>query len=115
MASIQTRVGAAETSEPDLSPLTVDDYITKRVEDQVKFYDSRSREYQEKNDSLRNITLFFGGGERAARAHCGKRGGAGTCGAGGDADSVGVGPGATSAISDADCDLSGHVAAAGRH
>jgi hypothetical protein len=60
VASIPARSAAPDSSTPDLSPLTVDDYILKRVDDQIDFYDRRSDEYQRKSDMLRNATLWLG-------------------------------------------------------
>jgi hypothetical protein len=59
VATIEVRSAAPE-SPPDLSPLTVDDYILKRVDDQIGYYDQRAGEYQRKNDTLRNITFWLG-------------------------------------------------------
>jgi len=59
VAAIQTRSPSAE-KPPDLSPLTVDDYIQKRVEDQIGYYDQRSAEYQKKNDTLSAIVFWLG-------------------------------------------------------
>jgi len=60
VASIQTRSAAPESTAPDLSPLTVDDYILKRVDDQIGYYDQRAGEYQRRNDQLRNATFWLG-------------------------------------------------------
>jgi hypothetical protein len=57
--SLQARSPANEES-PDLSPLTVDDYIQKRVEDQIDYYDKRAAQYQKNNDTLSAIVFWFG-------------------------------------------------------
>jgi hypothetical protein len=60
VASIQARSAAQESTAPDLSPLTVDDYILKRVDDQIGYYDRLAGEYQRTNDRLRNATFWLG-------------------------------------------------------
>jgi hypothetical protein len=60
VAAVQTRSAPPETKEPDLSPLTVDDYIARRVDDQIGYYDLRASEYQTKNDQLRNAVFWLG-------------------------------------------------------
>jgi hypothetical protein len=59
VGSIQTQLAAPE-STPDLAPLSVDDYIQKRVDDQILFYDKRADEYQKRNGTLRNFTFWLG-------------------------------------------------------
>jgi hypothetical protein len=60
VAAVQTRSAPPETKAPDLSPLTVDDYIAKRVDDQIAYYDQRASEYQAENDKLRNGVFWLG-------------------------------------------------------
>lgn len=60
VTAVQTRSAAQETTVPDLSPMTVDEYIVKRVDEQTGFYDERAGEYQKRNDTLRNVTLGLG-------------------------------------------------------
>ena len=60
VASVQTRSAAPETAVSDLSPLTVDEYITQRVDEQIGYYDQRAGEYQRNNDRLRNATMWLG-------------------------------------------------------
>jgi SMODS and SLOG-associating 2TM effector domain 1/Protein of unknown function (DUF4231) len=46
--------------EVDLSAISVQDYIVKRVNDQIDFYRRRSGEYQNKIKKLREIVLWLG-------------------------------------------------------
>lgn len=50
----------SETAVVDLSPMSVQDYILKRVDDQVSFYRRRSAEYQKKTTTLRGIVFWLG-------------------------------------------------------
>ena len=60
VATVQSRAVAPDAKPPDLTPLTVDDYIQKRVDDQIGYYDQRSSEYQRQNDILRNTVFWLG-------------------------------------------------------
>jgi len=51
---------SSETTIVDLSPITVQDYILKRVDDQVGFYRRRSAEHQKKATTLRGIVFWLG-------------------------------------------------------
>jgi len=57
--TIQTKVPAAE-DPPDFSPLTVDEYIQQRVEEQIAWHDKRACEYQKKNDTVGAAVLWLG-------------------------------------------------------
>jgi hypothetical protein len=50
----------SETVVVDLSPISVQDYILKRVDDQSGFYRRRSIEYQKKTKTLRGIVFWLG-------------------------------------------------------
>src|SRR5215471_11465137 len=50
----------SETAVVDLSPISVQDYILKRVDDQVGFYRRRTAEYQKKTTTLRGIVFWQG-------------------------------------------------------
>lgn len=60
VTSVQTRSMPPDATPPDLSPLTVDEYIAKRVDDQIGYYDRRAGEYQKTNDTLRNTVFWLG-------------------------------------------------------
>lgn len=49
-----------EAGGVDLSAMNVEDYIRKRVDDQVGFYRRRSMEYQKKTKTLRGIVFWLG-------------------------------------------------------
>lgn len=46
---------------PDLGPLTLEQYIAARIDDQIdNYYDPRVLEYQRKNDRFRSLSLWLG-------------------------------------------------------
>jgi hypothetical protein len=47
-------------SVPDLHPLTVEEYIVERVDDQINWYQQRAREYQKKSDDCRRYIFGLG-------------------------------------------------------
>jgi len=47
-------------ADPSLNPLTVDDYITERVDDQIKWYEGRARDYQGEAGKFRNWVFALG-------------------------------------------------------
>jgi hypothetical protein len=47
-------------SVPDLYPLTVEEYIVARVDDQISWYQQRAREYQKKSDIFRRYIFGIG-------------------------------------------------------
>jgi len=51
---------ASNPGTPDLSPLTVSDYIAKRLEAQIKYYHDTAGEYQKRVDNLRTVTFWLG-------------------------------------------------------
>ncbi len=61
VADLPTRLKKPESGDPDFTFLTVEDYIVKRVDDQIGYYDTKSEQYLLKNDRLRNITFGLGG------------------------------------------------------
>ena len=61
VADLPTRLKKPEPGDPDFTFLTVDDYIVKRVDDQIGYYDTKAEEYLEKNERLRSITFGLGG------------------------------------------------------
>jgi SMODS and SLOG-associating 2TM effector domain 1/Protein of unknown function (DUF4231) len=56
---LETRHSEPEP-EPSLHALTVDEYMTERVDDQVAFYDRTARRYQAETDRYRYIVLGLG-------------------------------------------------------
>jgi hypothetical protein len=47
-------------SVPDLHPLTVEEYLVERVDDQINWYQQRAREYQKKSDGFRRYIFALG-------------------------------------------------------
>jgi hypothetical protein len=56
---LETRHSEPEP-EPSLHALTVDEYMTERVDDQIAFYDRTARRYQAETDRYRYIVLGLG-------------------------------------------------------
>jgi hypothetical protein len=56
---VELRQPEAE-SLPDLHPLTVEEYIVERVDDQINWYQQRAREYQKKSDDCRRYIFGLG-------------------------------------------------------
>jgi SMODS and SLOG-associating 2TM effector domain 1/Protein of unknown function (DUF4231) len=56
---LETRDGGPEP-EPSLHALTVDEYVTERVDEQIAYYDRTARRYQAETDKYRNILLALG-------------------------------------------------------
>ena len=47
-------------SAPALNPLTIEEYIVARVDDQINWYQQRAREYQKKSDGFRRYIFGLG-------------------------------------------------------
>jgi hypothetical protein len=60
MEGIERRAAVASQTPPALGPLTVDQYIAERVQEQVAWYERRAREHQTAADRFRLATTVLG-------------------------------------------------------
>jgi len=60
MEGVEQSVTQVQDANFDPSSLSADDYCAKRVDDQVKFYENRTADYQKKTRALRAVVLWLG-------------------------------------------------------
>jgi hypothetical protein len=60
MEGVEQSVTQVQNANFDPSSLSADDYCAKRVDDQVKFYENRTADYQKKTRALRAVVLWLG-------------------------------------------------------
>ena len=60
MEGVEETVTQVQDASFDPSPLSSDDYCVKRVDDQVRFYESRAADYQKKTRAFRAAVLWLG-------------------------------------------------------
>lgn len=57
---IEPSASQSQNETADLSPISAQDYVQQRVNDQTEFYRRRSGEYQKKTKALRQVVFWLG-------------------------------------------------------
>jgi SMODS and SLOG-associating 2TM effector domain 1/Protein of unknown function (DUF4231) len=60
LEGIEVQEDQTQEAQPDLAPMSVDEYIQQRVNDQIGFYHQRSEQYQRNTRALRLIVFWLG-------------------------------------------------------
>lgn len=60
LEGIEVQEDQTQEAQPDLAPMSVDEYIQQRVNDQIAFYHQRSEQYQRNTRALRLIVFWLG-------------------------------------------------------